>query len=67
MSDDEQAVPEFIPTVSRTTSDEFTRPMYMIDHRCAKIDGPPDLPNDFEDEDTLVDAIVVDVEPCSRI
>lgn len=61
MSDDEAAVPEFIPTVSRTTSDEFTRPMFMIDHTCARLDGPPELP-DFDDEDTVVDAVVVDVE-----
>lgn len=61
MSDDE-AIPEFVPVVSRTTSDDFTMRMHMIDHRVAKQEGPPELPTDFDDEDTIVDAVVVDVE-----
>lgn len=53
---DQDRVPEFIPVLSRTSSDDFTSPMYMIDHRCSRQDGPPEIPDFFVDEeDTNVD------------
>lgn len=59
------AIPEYVepersyPAVSRTTSDDFTVPMYMIDHTCARLDGPPDF---HDEEDTVVETVVEDVD-----
>lgn len=58
---DNDATPEYIEpeksiAISCTSSDELTKPMYMIDHTFAKQDGPPNL-DEFEDVDTLVQEI----------
>jgi hypothetical protein len=36
--------------------------MYMIDHSLARQEGPPDIRAFDYEEDTEVDAVVVDVE-----
>lgn len=61
------AVPRFVEpeqarvTVSRTKSDDMTTKMHSIDHRMARIDGPPQDPYCFESDDTDVDVMVVDL------
>ncbi len=55
----ETEAPVFIPVLSRTTSDDLTMKMKMVDHRCVKQDGPPDMINEFsEDPDTEVDGVI---------
>jgi hypothetical protein len=56
----EDSIPEYIEpetayvTISRTTSDDMTTPMYMIDHTVARQDGPPDF---RDEEDTVVQEV----------
>lgn len=47
------------PVVSRTKSEDITEPMRMIDHTCARIDGPPLF---LEEDDTHVDGVPVFVD-----
>jgi hypothetical protein len=62
-----EAVPEYIPpegiAVARTSSDDLTKKMYSIDHRMARIDGPPDMVDGMSDfdVDTDVDVMIVDM------
>lgn len=61
------SVPEYIepedsyPAVSRTTSDDFTVPMHMIDHTVARQDGPPAFA-DFDDEEDTVVTVIEEVD-----
>ena len=47
--------------IPRTTSDDITRRMRMLDERFVRQDGPPDLPETWDDDDTDIDTVVVDV------
>jgi hypothetical protein len=57
----EHGVPNFLPLLPRTRSDDLTAKMYSVDHRLVKSDGPPDIrAEDFVDEeDTNVDEVNV--------
>jgi hypothetical protein len=61
---DKLNVPEFMPALPRTRSDDLTSPMRSLDHRIVRQDGPPD----FEDEeDTHVDGVIDTVVYDTRI
>jgi hypothetical protein len=55
----DEAIPEHIPVLSRTTSDDLTAPMRMIDVRCVRQDGPPDIDSYWDEDNTDVDVTVV--------
>lgn len=51
-------IPEYIPQVSRTRSDDLTQRMYMIDHTLARQEEPPS----WDYDDTDVDTVIADVQ-----
>lgn len=64
MKNDSDGVPEYIseqPVIPRTTSEDRTQPMMLLDHRVVRQDGPPEVWDDDTDVDFENDTIVFDV------
>lgn len=64
---EQDGVPEVVPVLPRTKSNDLTCKMYMTDHRLVKMDGPPDFEDEPDTEvDGVIDTIVYDVDDLGK-